>query len=70
LAQGGTVQLAASITDWNGNPATGTIAWATLDPSIATVDATGLVTGVGLGSTKIAATFHGATGTATVGVTP
>jgi hypothetical protein len=70
LAQGGTVQLAASIADWNGNPATGTIAWATLDPSIATVDATGLVTGVGVGSTKIAATFHGATGTATVGITP
>src|SRR5437762_5122229 len=69
VAKGGTVQLAASITDWNGNPTTGTIAWATRDPGIATVDATGLVTGVGAGSTKIAATFHGATGTATVGVT-
>jgi Bacterial Ig-like domain (group 2) len=70
LAPGGTAQLTASITNWNGNPTTGTIAWATLDPGIATVDATGLVTGVGAGSTKIAATFSGATGTATVTVAP
>jgi Big-like domain-containing protein len=70
LAQGGTVQLAASITDWNGNPTTGTVNWATQNPGIATVDATGLVTGAGAGSTKIAATFHGTTGTATVSVGP
>lgn len=67
---GGTVQLAASITDWNGNPTTGTVSWATQNPGIATVDAAGLVTGTGVGSTKIAATFHGTTGTATVGVGP
>ena len=70
MAKGGTTQLAASITDWNGNPTAGTVAWATQNPGIATVDATGLVTGAGVGATKIAATFHGATGTATVGVTP
>jgi len=70
VANGGTVQLQASITDWKGNPTTGTVAWATLDPGIATVDATGLVTAVRVGSTKIAATFSGATGTATLGVTP
>ena len=67
---GGTVQLGASITDWNGNPTTGTVSWATQNPGIATVDAAGLVTGAGVGSTKIAATFHGATGTATVSVGP
>lgn len=67
---GGTVQLGVSITDWNGAPTTGTVSWATQDPGIATVDATGLVTGSGVGSTKIGATFHGATGTATVGVGP
>jgi Big-like domain-containing protein len=67
---GGTVQLASSITNWNGNPDTGTVVWATQNPGIATVNATGLVTGAGVGSTKIAATFHGATGTATVGVGP
>ncbi len=67
---GGTVQLGVSIIDWNGNPTTGAVAWATQDPGIATVDAAGLVTGAGVGSTKIAATFHGATGTATVVVGP
>ena len=67
---GGTVQLAVAITDWNGTPANGTVSWATQNPGIATVDGTGLVTGAGVGSTKIAATFHGATGTATVAVTP
>jgi hypothetical protein len=67
---GGTAQLGVSISDWNGNPTTGTVSWATQDPGIATVDTTGLVTGAGVGSTKIAATFHGATGTATVVVGP
>ena len=67
---GGTVQLGVSITDWNGAPTTGTVSWATQDPGIATVDATGLVTGERAGITKVAATFHGATGTATIGVGP
>jgi hypothetical protein len=67
---GGTAQLAASITDWNGNPTNDAVSWATQNPGIATVDANGLVTGAGVGSTKIAATFHGATGTATVTVGP
>jgi Big-like domain-containing protein len=70
VAISGTVQLDVAITDWNGAPTTGTVSWATQDPGIATVGVTGLVTGAGLGSTKIAATFHGATGTATVDVTP
>ena len=70
VAISGTVQLTVAITDWNGTPTTGTVSWATQNPGIATVDATGLVTGAGVGSTKIAATFHGATGTATVSVTP
>lgn len=70
VAISGTVQLAVAITDWNGAPTTGTVSWATQNPGIATVGATGLVTGAGVGSTKIAATFHGATGTATVAVSP
>jgi hypothetical protein len=70
VAISGTVQLDVAITDWNGAPTTGTVSWATQNPGIATVDATGHVTGAGVGSTKIAATFHGATGTATVVVTP
>jgi hypothetical protein len=67
---GGTVQLDVSITDWNGQTTAGTVSWATKDPGIATVDTTGLVTGAGIGSTRIGATFRGATGTATVDVTP
>lgn len=65
-----TVQLAASIKDWNGNPTTGSVSWATHDPGIATVDASGLVTARGAGNTTIAATFQGVAGTATVSVTP
>ena len=66
----GTVQLVVTITDWNGTPTTGVVSWATKNPGVATVDAAGLVTGAGVGNTKIAATFHGATGTATIDVTP
>lgn len=66
----GTVQLSVTITDWNGTPITGVVSWATKNPGVATVDATGLVTGTGVGNTKIAATFNGATGTATIDVTP
>ena len=70
VAIAGTVQLDVAITDWTGAPTTGPVSWATQNPGIATVDATGLVTGAGVGSTKIAATFHGATGTTTVTVGP
>jgi Big-like domain-containing protein len=67
----GTVQLVVTITDWNGTPTTGVVRWATKNPGVATVDTTtGLVTGTGVGNTKVAATFHGATGTATIDVTP
>ncbi len=70
VSVGSSVQLGVSITDWNGTPTTGTVSWATTDPGIATVDATGLVTGAGAGNTKIAATFRGAVGIATIDVTP
>lgn len=66
---GNTVQLSVSITDWTGTPTTGPVSWATNDPGIATVDAAGLVTGAGVGTTKIVATFSGAAGSATVSVT-
>jgi hypothetical protein len=70
LAIGATVQLTAAITDWNGNPATETVSWATDNPGIASVDASGLVTAQGGGNTTISATFAGVAGTATVNVTP
>jgi len=70
LANKATVQLTAAITDWNGNPTSGTVSWATDNPGIAVVNASGLVTAMGAGNTTISATFRGVAGTATVGVTP
>jgi len=70
LTIGATVPLTAAITDWNGNSTTGTVSWATDHPGIASVDASGLVTAQGGGTTTISATFAGAAGTATVNVTP
>ena len=70
VAVGATVPLTAVVKDWNGNPTTATVAWATYDPSIASVDASGLVSGMSAGITTIAATARGATGTATITVGP
>lgn len=70
LTVGDTVRLAASVTDWNGQPAVGTVGWATSDPGVAFVDGSGLVTAIGAGTTTISATFHGAAGSATVTVHP
>jgi len=46
------------------------IVWSSNDESVATVDATGMVTGVGLGSTLITATHDQVSGTAVVIVLP
>ena len=70
LAPGDTARLTASITDWDGTLVLSTLAWATLGPGVATVDGGGLVRGVGPGTTKLSATYNGATGTATVSVGP
>ena len=70
LGVGETMQLTAVVKDWNGNPVTATVAWATSDPSIASVDATGIVAGIGAGNATIAATYRGATGTVSVTVEP
>ncbi len=64
-----TVRLTATPKDENGVPLTGrTIAWATSDTAIATVSATGLVTGVLHGQAIITATSEGQSGTSTVTV--
>jgi hypothetical protein len=68
VARGATATLTATIRDSNGNLVTGTVSWATRDPGIATVSATGVVTGVGTGQTTIVATYQGAAGSATVTV--
>jgi hypothetical protein len=70
LAIAGTAPLTATIKDAKGNPATGVVAWATGDPGVAVVDATGIVTATGAGTTTISAVFHGVTGTAAITVTP
>jgi len=71
LTVGQTVQLSATPKDANGNPLTGrTIVWSSSDNTIATVNGSGLVTGVGAGGpVTITATSEGQSGTATVNVT-
>src|SRR5947209_8417761 len=72
IVVGATVQLSATPQDAAGNPLTGrTVTWQTSDGTIATVDATGLVTGKALGGpVTITATSEGKAGTAAVTVTP
>lgn len=66
---GGTVQLQATPRDTRNEPVTGpTITWSSQDEGIARVDAYGLVTGVGAGTTQIVASAGGKTGQVTVTV--
>jgi len=69
LLVGGTVQLSATMRDANNNVLTGrVVTWASANPGVATVSSTGLVRGVGAGSTTITATSETKTGTATENV--
>jgi len=64
---GATAQLSADIKDQKGEPIVGIdLEWMSANSSIATVDSTGTVTGVGLGETTIAATVATASGSATI----
>ena len=66
----GTVQLSATLKDASGNVLTGrTITWETAAASIATVNGSGLVTGIGAGQVTITARSEGKAGTAVVTVT-
>lgn len=62
------VQLAADATDQNGQPVTASFTWASQDDGIANVDATGVVTGVGPGVTRITASAGVVSGTIDVTV--
>lgn len=65
-----TVQLSAALLDANGNAPTGrTVTWSTSNANIASVNASGLVTGVAAGSATITAASEGKTGTSQVTVT-
>ena len=69
-ALGTTVQLTAEVRDQNGGVMAGvTITWTSSDASVATVDASGLVTAEGNGMATITATAGTATGSAVVTVT-
>ena len=71
VALGGTMQLAASATDANGNVVTGlTAAWTTSNPAVATVSSNGLVSGISVGSATITATISGIAGSTGVTVAP
>ncbi|NNM34642.1 MAG: hypothetical protein HKO53_16300, partial [Gemmatimonadetes bacterium] len=65
------VQYSAVVRDAQGNELSGrTVEWTSTDPAVATIDATGLATAVGVGATTIRATVEAASGTATLSVEP
>ena len=64
-----TVQLTAVVRDANGGTLTGrTVTWTSLTPGVATVSASGLVTGVKSGSANVYALSEGKSDTATITV--
>jgi len=67
---GATSQLTATAKDANGTALSGrTVTWATSNAAVATVSASGLVTGVAAGSATITATSEGQSGTSAMTVT-
>ena len=67
---GGTVQLAASPRDAAGNALAGrTVTWASSNNGVATVNGSGVVTGVTVGSATITATSEAKSGTGAITVT-
>ena len=70
LTVGATTQLTATPEDSTGTALTGrAVTWATSNPAVATVSASGLVTGVVAGSATITATSEGQSGTSALTVT-
>ena len=65
VVEGDTLRIAATATDANGQVVTGAgFVWGSGDTTVAVVDATGLVTGVGAGQVQVAAISVGVTGRA------
>ena len=70
VTAGQTVQLAATPKDAGGNPLTGrVVTWGSSNTSVATVNGSGLVSGVAAGSATITATSEGKSGTSAITVT-
>src|SRR5215510_14664688 len=70
VTAGGTVQLQVTVTDASGAPLSGRkVTWSSSAGAIATVNGSGLVTGVASGSATITATCEGRTASAAITVT-
>jgi uncharacterized protein YjdB len=70
VVAGATTTLQATVKDQNGNVMTGqTVTWTTSNGAAATVNSSGVVTGVAAGSATITATSSGKTGTSSITVT-
>src|SRR2546429_618834 len=71
LPVGATVQLVATPRDASGNPLPGrVVTWASSNTTVATVSASGVVTGKVAGTATITATSEGQSGTAAITVMP
>ena len=62
------VQLTARVRDQKGNVMATGIDWTIADPSVASIDASGLITSLAVGQTTLTATGLGLTASAEVGV--
>jgi len=68
---GRTYRYTIELRDASGNRVTDrTVAWSSLNPNVAAVDANGTVTGVAIGATVIVAQVNGATAHATMNTAP
>ena len=66
---GQTAQFTAALIDLHGNPVTGpTVTWSSSDTNVATIDGTGLATGVAPGTVTITASIGYVSGTASLTV--
>jgi uncharacterized protein YjdB len=72
LTKGGTLQLTATAVYTSGKrqDVSASVAWKTSTPTVATVDATGKLTAIGVGSAQVSAQYQGVTGTNSVTVNP
>ena len=59
LSVGGTAQLEAVVTDESGDTLDVAVRWGSSNPAFVTVDEAGMVSGVGLGSASVVATYGG-----------
>lgn len=68
IPAGGTQQFTATVLDLHGNPLACSVAWSSNNTAAATVDGSGLATGVAPGTATITATCQAASGSATLTV--